>query len=736
MSTSRPFRACGARLARFAVLATTCLAPAPAAHAQGAPPTAWIAGGHSGLNALALSPDGSLLATGSEQDNTAKLYNAATGEFLRTFTAHFAGVEAVAFAPGGAQLATGGQYLFGGNDVQVKLWDVATATVIRTFGTSSQTAWSLAFSPDGTQLASGEGTQIKIYNVSTGALLRTLSGHTWYVFGLAYSPDGASLASASGDRTVKLWRVSDGALRRTLTGHTGFVHGVAWSPGGVNVASASWDGTGRIWQVSTGALLHTLTGHTDAVQGVAYAPDGVTLATCAGDNTVKIWNAATGAVVRTIAPGGSPLFNALAYGPGGATLYTTSFDGHPRAFDPATGALVRLYGQHTAGVTGLAFVPDGSGVVTGSRDLTARRFAAATGAEAMQYLGHADVINAVSVAPDLQQLATAAGSPPPDTRDSSIKVWNLASGALIRTLSGHFGGSFAVAHSPDGQYIGSGGNDGTARLWRTSDGVVARVFSEGNAVHAVAFSPDSTRFAAAGNAAFIHIYRVSDGALLRSISSPAQVTGLAFSPHSDLLAAGVSLYGDNIALYDPATGALVRSLAGHTNWTQSVAFSPDGQQLLSGGAYDYEVKLWRVADGALQAQYDHEAGWGLFPALPVAFAPSGQQFAYGRNDGPVVLATNAFVTAVPAPAGRPAAPALIVRRRGAASFAITLPPGAGTTLDLFDIRGARVARLWHGSPASLAWSLTVGQPLAPGVYVAALTGGGAVVARTRLVVTH
>ena len=195
-------------------------------------------------------------------------------------------------------------------------------------------------------------------------------------------------------------------------------------------------------------------------------------------------------------------------------------------------------------------------------------------------------------------------------------------------------------------------------------------------------------------------------------------------------------------IYDAATGALVRSLPGHPDWTHAVAFSPDGSQLLSGGAYDYQVKLWSVADGALLATYDREAGWGQLPILPVAFSPTGQQFAYGRNDGPVVLANNAFVTVAPvprdtdAPGDAHARRTLAVQRLGRASFALTIPSGTGTALDVFDIRGALVAHLWRGRSDASAQRVVWLSQGASGVYLARLTDGGRLLATARIVVTR
>jgi len=117
---------------------------------------------------VAFSPRGGLIATASS-DQTARIWDAATGGCLATLTGHSAAVEAVAFSPAGALLATGSA------DTTARLWDAAT-----------------------------------------GAHLITLAGHDYTVRGVAFSPSGALLATASGDATARLWDAVSGAHLATL----------------------------------------------------------------------------------------------------------------------------------------------------------------------------------------------------------------------------------------------------------------------------------------------------------------------------------------------------------------------------------------------------------------------------------------------------------------------------------------------------------------------------------------
>jgi len=98
----------------------------------------------------------------------------------------------------------------GGTSDNIDLWDVASGELLRTLTAHAIAVYSVAFSPDGRTLASGSGDKtIKLWGMASGELLRTLTGHINSVVSVAFSPDGRTLASGSSDFTIKIWDVSN-----------------------------------------------------------------------------------------------------------------------------------------------------------------------------------------------------------------------------------------------------------------------------------------------------------------------------------------------------------------------------------------------------------------------------------------------------------------------------------------------------------------------------------------------
>jgi hypothetical protein len=283
---------------------------------------------------------------------------------------------------------------------------------------------------------------------------------------------------------------------------------------------------------------------------------------------------------------------------------------------------------HDGVVFSVAISPDGRWLASGSLYKTVKLWEAATGRLLRSLQGHKDKVMSVAISPDGRWLASG---------DWTVKLWEAATGRLLRSLEGHEGGVWSVAISPDGRWLASGSGDKTVKLWEAATGRLLRSLKgHKGEVWSVAISPEG-RWLASG-AGFgdntVKLWEAATGRLLRSLEGHrSTVESVAISPDGRWLASGSGDYP--VKLLGVATGELLRSLEGHTNWVNSVAISPDGRWLAS-GSYDDTVKLWEAATGRLLRSLEGHGG----TVTSVAISPDGRWLASGSYDDTVKLWVN------------------------------------------------------------------------------------------------
>jgi WD40 repeat protein/transcriptional regulator with XRE-family HTH domain len=543
------------------------------------------------VRALAFSPDGSKLATGS-WDGSVKLWDTESASLLwaRWFTDN---IECLAFAPNGKTLAASGDQAI------IQLLDTASGSSLQAIDGQHGPVFALAWSPDGGMLASGgfDGA-IRLWKLpgeQPEVSVQTLLGHTNWVTGLAFAPDGKLLASASWDATVKLWEVSEPGLHRTLTKHKERVRSVAWSPDGHLLASCGFfDHTIWLWDVEKESYRIGLRGHSGGVYNIVFTPDSRNLLSGSDDGNLRVWDVERGQCVHILQGYAVSLYD-VSWSPDSTQLASVGSNKQVTIWDAEGLTPPRLLLGHRSLVHGVSWSPDGRLLASGSLDNTIRLWEPSLGKE-KQVLRSSGEVNSLfySVAwnPDGTQLASG-------TFQQGVQVWDMPSCTLGWVGTEQLTRIRRVVWSPDGNLLASCGDDGTIFIWDASSGH-AQVSLKGHRgmILSVVWSPDGTRIASAGSS------QGNSDVIIWDVIHPDQVSSwseldymtysLAWSPDGEVLITGST--DGMIRWWDTRSIKCLSVLKGHEGTVQSLKVSPDGRMLASCGD-DNAIQLWDILTG-------------------------------------------------------------------------------------------------------------------------------------------
>ena len=455
----------------------------------------------------AFSRSGAMIATASV-DGSLRVWEARTGKETARLAPESPGYgkpqsfHSVAWSPDDKQLAVGAK------DGSVRLVDPSSGAVRHTLQHHTAQVETVTFSPDGRRLVSASlDSAAVVWDAATGAIIEVLRGHKDGVLGAVFAGD-ARVITISDDRTARLWDVTDGPFVRSLEGHSRSVDRLVASADGSILVSASGDKTARVWDTRTGAALAVLGDHRGPVSAAAISPDGKTVVTGSMDTPARLWDARTGAVRATLDARDKGA-NAAAFSPDGALVATAGIEGPVSLWDAVTGAEKKKLAGHEKKVARVVFSGDGKKLASASWDGTARIWDVTGDAPPLVLQGAEGWVTAAVFSPDDRTLAIAA--------DQQARIFDAATGALLRKLEGHEQQINSIACSPDGALIATASLDGTLRTWLAATGAPVKTFTgHTEAAMEVAFSEDGERLFSAGDST-IRVWHVATGALIDTL---------------------------------------------------------------------------------------------------------------------------------------------------------------------------------------------------------------------------
>jgi WD40 repeat protein len=609
--------------------------------------------------AVALSPDGKLLLTGSF-DRTIRLWDVVTGKEIKTYggpNGHQNQVLSVAFAPDGLTFASGG------SDNTAKIWDIPQRAPLReTLFADAVTA--VAISADGKLHAAGgkDGT-IKLWNPTDAKLSFDLKGHTGEVTSLAFATNGQLLVSTGVDHTLRFWDTAKGQPIASQGAHAAAITSLVVSSSGNTGYTASADGTIKSWSLQPVAD-KTVPGHGDAITCIAPG-EGNTVVTGCLDKVIRIVSTENGQITKTFpAPGPVTAIalagNTIAAGTStgelvliqrdsGKVVYQTKAHNGAvssvvvaiqtgQLMTSSTDGTVKLWSLAKAdakpitvpGKPQLAVIsPDGKQLVVADADNSLRICQASDGKETRSLGKSTEAVQSVAISREFALIALAAGK--------TVRVINSADGKEVAMLT-HPGNVHCLSFDAEKKRLVTGCDDRQARVWDLATGKLIQFVAYTGPVRSIAFHPVKPNQIIAGTTdknfatnTLLHTrtYAVSDKPL----------TSLTMLPSGSLLAGG----DDGLArIINVTNGQVERTFAGAKAAVTSVAVSRNGNQVAT-ASQDKSVRLYQAADGVLIASFEP----GVVRSLQ--FHPANPILAGANEDKTIAFWNIAFQPGNPLP---------------------------------------------------------------------------------------
>lgn len=565
------------------------------------------------LTQVLLTPDEKYVVTLSA-DETARLWDLASGSFIRTFSR---ASRSMAITPNGKFLVTGAPYIFS-QDSLIRVWRMDNGQVVHAVlghdviavgpsgidmlyvrrgprgmsiwrggvlvGTSrelfcidSASAWTATADMERLALGYPDG-RIEIRDLS-GGVIAAYHEHAEEIVQLSFTRDGQFLLSGGGDRLIKIFSMERQAIERTVWAN--FYRAFAVDPHHRSIWSSSYDFTVDQYDFESGEWQGLIDHHDYSIAGIALTQDLEYLIEACTDKKLKVIHLPTGRVVRE--SGAASLFvSHVSVDPTGQYLISSGFDHRIRMWNLQTGEWVRSIPSRDVMQT---YVADSLGWMISTVAGPSLEIKTFPAGEFIRMRGYHDLLcYSFALSPSQRRFATGG-------YDRKIRVYPALDGDPDLTLEGHRGNIMALTFSRDERWLISSAFDEQLIGWDVSSGKSVWSVSSGLVNQLVATSRGTVL--GAGQDGRLSEWNIETGMRIRQIDAHDRpISSLAV--HSGKIATASE--DQRVRVWDEISGRQLFELESHSGAVNSVVFSPDGTNIISAG-HEGSVCVWDAGTG-------------------------------------------------------------------------------------------------------------------------------------------
>lgn len=462
---------------------------------------------------LTFSYDSKYLIVGS-WDGTIKILDVSSAKIINVFKDEFA-VRSVALNPVSPIVASVSE----GSSIRyadIKLWDFVEGSELFTMSAFDVSVKSICFSSDGKYLVwGGDLTGIKVLDIKSKKIITYIDQPFYPISCFSYTQDGKKLALAIG-YAIHLWDVEFGTRLATLTGHRAPVLALNFSPDGEVLVSASGSDAGNedekdivFWDMNTFKeikrwknIKQYFIKDENNFSSVVFSPDGRLLVLASDGDLLMIRDVRTDEKVFSQKWGLGEKY--LTFSPDGKYL-AVACGSEVKVLDVGSKNVVFNLTGHTNSINTLAFSPDGKFLASGSgctahyflgKDFLIKIWDMKTGTLVRTLKGHDEYVKALSFSLDGRWLVSGSGfSRGKDAGRpyNSLKIWNVATGNEIWSTVGHEKDIIGVRFHPSKELFVTVSKDGTAKIWNFTKRTLVAVLVNDNryANKGVIYTPDN-----------------------------------------------------------------------------------------------------------------------------------------------------------------------------------------------------------------------------------------------------